>query len=359
MIYRASQMVKRISGRVIVWSVLGWGTAVGAQSLESPESWASFTAAFQRKDFTAIETKYSSLIASDKRSLRGDFIAETYAVLWSLASCANFPTPNDEPPKGPYAELRIDCWNTVEAKVNEWSLAYPLSTLSAVGLAEINLARAQSPEILKIDGAKAQDDFAESARRTLENVPIDRRTVTLYLALMRTATLQGWGAKRFDQLMTEAASKFPNHPLIYRRATVHYLPKNGGSPAEIEKIAQFAVDKTKAQDGDSMYAHVYDEVILGQGRMWGEAQRRTYFSWPKMRKGLGDIHSRFPDKWNLNRFAQHACLVDDLVTLSALLGQIGSETKPGANDGWMAGELLRCRKKLLVPRPESNLTAAR
>lgn len=355
----APQGAKRIFCRSIIWPVLWWGMAVGAQNVESPESWASFNSAFQRRDFSAIETEYSLLTASAKHSPQGAFLAETYAVLWPLASCANFPTTDGNPLKKTYIELRIDCWNALEATMNDWSRAYPLSTLPAVGLSEINLARSQSPELRKSEGIKAQDDFAERARTILEDVPTERRTVTLYATLMRVATLQGWGAKRFGRLLAEAASKFPNHSLIYRRATVHYLPQNGGSAAEIEQLAQFAVDKSRDQDGESMYAHVYDEVMLGQGWLWSSAQTKTQMSWPKMRAGLSDIYRRFPDKWNLNRFAQHACLADDLVTLSALLAQIGSEAQPLVNDGWMAGEFLRCQKKSVVPQPkESTLTVA-
>ncbi|MES2582244.1 MAG: hypothetical protein V4627_05970 [Pseudomonadota bacterium] len=352
-------MVKRIFVHSVVLSVLSWSVAAGAQSVESSESWARFNSAFQKGDFSAIETQYASLLASAKRSPRGVFLAETYAIFWPLASCDKSETAGDDPPKRPYLELRVECWNAMEAKMNDWSRAYPVSTLPTVGLSEINLARAQSPELRWSEGAKAQDEYAERARKTLEEVPFERRTVTLYATLIRIATLQGWGAKRFGVLLAEAASKFPNHSRIYRLATVHHLPKNGGSAAEIEHLAQFAVDKSRDQDGQSMYAHVYDEVMFGQGWLWDSAQMKTYLSWTKMRAGLSDIYRRFPDKWNLNRFAQHACLADDLVTLTALLAQIGSEAQPVADDGWMAGELLRCRKKLATPQSgDPTLTAS-
>lgn len=353
------RMVTRMFGPSIVCSVLWWGLAVGAQEVESSQSWASFNSAFQRGDFSVIEGEYSLLISEASRSPRGVFLAENYAIFWPVTACAKFPATGDESTKKTYTERRVDCWNALEAKMNEWLRAYPLSILPAVGLSEIQLARALSPELRKSEGAKVQEDYTERARKILEDVPIERRSVTLYATLMRLASLQGWGAKRFGGLLDEAATRFPNHPLIYRQAAFHYLPRNGGSAGEIEQVAQFAVDKSKDVDGMSMYAYVYDEVTLGRGGLWQSAHVKTYLSWPKMRAGLKDIYRRFPDRWNLNRFAQHACLADDLVTLADLFALIGGEAQPAANDGWMDGEFLRCRKKLVVPKPDaSNWTTA-
>ena len=63
-----------------------------------------------------------------------------------------------------------------------------------------------------------------------------------------------------------------------------------------------------------------------------------------MKVGLEDIHRRFPDPWNLGRFAQYACLANDMRTLRPLLLKIDQNPSATAEQGWGKNELSRCRE---------------
>jgi len=315
-----------------------------AQDAESLHHQASFRSMLQRDDIAAIEQEYATLKSETRRSARGSFLADTYVDFSAVTYCARLVWPEAQVTQVAREAQRAGCWASVEARMDRWAKSHPSSALPAIGLSEIYLERAKTSEDREQDRPKVEEALLERARRVLEDVPAERREAIWYSRLMQIASMQGWGPKRFGRLLEEASAKYPNHALIYRQAAFHYLPRNGGSAKELEELAQLAVGKSKDLDGMSMYAHVYDEVVLGQGRLWQTAFTKTQVSWPQMRAGLQDIYERFPDKWNLNRFAQHACLAQDFPTLVNLLAKIEDKAQSAWDDGWGARELQRCRE---------------
>lgn len=333
----------RLSGFIGVLLLLA-GPVVSAQDAETDRLRKSFREAFEKDDFAAIEAEHAALVKDDKRSARGLHLADIYNDLSKARECATLDaalaTSKTEDARGKSSS----CRGNFVAKLTAWRKAYPASSLTAVQDSEYLLGLARSVDRALPTYQAIQDAYLEMARAALEErVPQERRDSQWYLQRMRVATLKGWSSERFFKLLTQAVSHYPAHETLYRQAAIHNLPANGGAAADIEAVANLAA-KVAPPEGQSMYAHVYDEVTFGEGRMGGSVSLKTEMNWPRMRAGLRDIYQRFPAPWNLNRFAAHACVALDYSTLNELFQKIGDKTVHTAGDGWLNGQLERCRE---------------
>ncbi|WP_421955420.1 hypothetical protein [Polaromonas sp.] len=334
-------MLDRIA---ISFLLLVWSWSASAQNVESIKSRERFHEALHRNDYAEVERLHNFLVSGKNRTAQGVFLADIHTDFSDLTDCnhnvARGPVGTAPTPAMDSESCRIQ----QESRLDAWAKKYPSSVLPFVGRSITYIDRANSLNPVQHSASIARDKYLDQALLALDAAPAKIREPIWYVTRMEVATLQGWGSKRYWPLVTEAASKFPGHSLIYRKALNHFLPRNGGSAKEIEELAQLAVSKSMRLDGSSMYAHIYDEVILGQGGLWQNAYLQTELSWPTMRLGLEDIYKRFPDPWNLNRFAQHACLASDMPTLKRLLSSMRKDEVPTAYDGWGRGELTRCRE---------------
>lgn len=323
-----------------IWTValLFWGGAASAQNIVPSPTATDFRSAWEHNDFTGIEQLYASLKATGERNSRGEFRIDTEVAFSKMPRCdALFPDPRDTEVLLP--TLRLACWDYIETKLNGWRSAYPSSVLVAIALADFQVQkwRWQVREY-----GKPEDGAIEKANQFLEEIPADQRDAIWYAQSMQMASTQGMGSKRFHMLFAEAAAKYPDHALIYRQAVFHYLPRNGGSAADIRALSLEAA--RSGSDGELMYAYVYDDVSLGHGWMGQDVLHKVGLSWPRARAGWNEIYRRYPDQWNLNRFAQHACFAFDMPTLVRLFRLIGKEVLTTDSDAWMSGELSRCRE---------------
>lgn len=101
-------------------------------------------------------------------------------------------------------------------------------------------------------------------------------------------------------------------PLYFARLT-YLMPWWGGSWEEIENLALWSVDQTKAEMGNSMYARIYWSV--GQFTQVSNVFKDTKASWPRMKSGFEDLMKRNPNSlWNLNAYARFACDAGDKAT---------------------------------------------
>lgn len=163
------------------------------------------------------------------------------------------------------------------------------------------------------------EKIREAKSYLLKNKQVAGKDPRWYELMLIIARAEGWERSRFDQLVAEAVSKHPYFYQIYFAALDYLVPKWSGSKEDVEAFANFAVEKTKEKESMGMYARVY----------WYASQ--TYYSqdllesdldWKKMKRGIDDVLSRYPDQWNINNFAFFACISGDKRKTRELLGRI-------------------------------------
>ena len=149
---------------------------------------------------------------------------------------------------------------------------------------------------------------------------VDPRWYELMIVIARG---EQWDRKRFDQLVSEAVSRHPYFYQIYFAAIDYLLPKWNGNAAEIEKFADWTVTKTRTMEGDGMYARIY--WYASQTQYGTKLFTESAVVWKKMRKGIRDVLSRYPDQWNVQNFALFSCLARDKDFTKELIGYNGEK----------------------------------
>lgn len=144
--------------------------------------------------------------------------------------------------------------------------------------------------------------------------------------------------KYFDEIYEEGVSKYPEYNPIFLSAVIHSLPKWGGNIKDIETLADEAVVRTYETNGMEMYVVFYRYLArqLSNYNIFYE----SYADWPKMKQGIKDTLSRYPDPWNINHFAYFSCQAADKEMTAELLKQI-EEPYEGV---WPEGHFEACQK---------------
>jgi hypothetical protein len=180
------------------------------------------------------------------------------------------------------------------------------------------------------------DEYVEDAYRLLvDHAAVAKRDPQFYAVMADIYTAQGRRGAVFQNLLDEGTSRFPYYYGIYFEASEHEMPQYGGSFEDVEKVARYAAERTRAEDGDGAYARVVwyfmecgcdpDELPIDRARL---------------ARGMDDLFERYPSGWNVAHFAQIACK----------LGEPGLAAKQfarGGGDGtyWdYPDELQRCRE---------------
>jgi hypothetical protein len=272
---------------------------------------AEVAAAFARSDFQAIEARYAAARANAERTPSGLFVANVIRV-----SVVPEPVGQSAVPG------RDDHWLPVEQKLDAWAKQFPESSLVATAQSWAyvghgwswrggGFARTVTPEGFK--QLKVYTERAFDALMAREKV--GRTDPYWYAQLLTLARLQGWPMDRYAALVDEATRAFPLSYDIYFAASVGLQPRWGGSSEAIAGLASFAVDRTRKQEGQSMYARIYWNV----GEAVDAELSGPDVDWKRIRAGFDDIVKRYPDSWNLNNYARMACEARDLNTAHRIL----------------------------------------
>lgn len=121
----------------------------------------------------------------------------------------------------------------------------------------------------------------------------------------------------------EGLATHPEYLQLYFVALDVFAPSWGGDAREIEFFTQYVVRKTRARLGEAMYARMYwyaFQVHYGVGLFLS-----SDVDWPRMKIGIEDVLSRYPDQWNIQTFAFFACLKEDQPFLEGLFERIEGE----------------------------------
>lgn len=134
---------------------------------------------------------------------------------------------------------------------------------------------------------------------------------------------RGWERTQFQETLNDAILTAPYYEPIYYAGIQYFLPQWYGGIGDIEKMANFAVQKTSSKYGERLYATIYsryfNSIFKDQyEKMIGE---NLYRVWPRMKIGFEDLIKKYPNNWNLNTFAKFSCLAKDLNSTQAIFNK--------------------------------------
>lgn len=230
--------------------------------------------------------------------------------------------------------------------VEEWIRQNPRSASAHIAYGELLLEKGWSyrgtGSMSSVSPADYQtfQDYVEKSRAYLEDHKAMAASNPIwYDTMLDIGGQQGWFSWRYNGLFLEAVNKHPAYLNLYFTAAKYALPRWGGSKERLEAIARMAMQKTRATDGDGMYARIYwtaEEMEYG-GALFDYSDA----DWPTMSRSIDAVLAKYPDQWNINMMAKLACIAGDRAKTKALIDRI---TNPPAYQAWFSGPgLERCR----------------
>lgn len=226
-------------------------------------------------------------------------------------------------------------WQQMDDRLEAWRDAYPASATARLARAQAHVARAWNYRGTCY--AQCVDEAAwapfrehiELARQALEEDKAIAATDPHWYHLMAdVATAQQWDSERFSAFEAEALDHATGDYDTYFSLGQRHQPKWGGDAAGFEDYANRVVERTRATDGEGMYARLY-WAMLGP-----ETAGPYAIDWTRMQRGIDDVLERYPDPWNLNHFAAIACRNGHLEIAAPLIGRLD----PVIPDAWASRE---------------------
>lgn len=296
----------------------GTATAEGLSDLpelaarEEIERQAS--ALYRAGDFDALDARGDAYVAQGTRTSSGLWVSG----LFNGGIESAIGLPKSAPP---------EAWDERERAIQAWIKRRPQSATAHLALANAMLARAWSirgggyARSVKPEAWAPFREHVARARRYLRaHAKVASRDPEYYAMLVTAGNAQGVGAKEIRKDFEAGIKRHPGYYPLYFAMLNHLMPKWHGGPTEIEAFVREAVERTRATEGEGMYARIY----------WFAAQNgyddtlflASYARWDRMRAGFEDVIVRFPDQWNLQNYAHFACEAEDVDTLKALLPRL-------------------------------------
>ena len=301
------------------------------------------------------EENYAGLEAMSAEFLHSK--ARTPAGRWKLSLMYDGLVKNSN-----YASTDELFWSDKERRFKRWLERYPQSVA-----ARIALGKALSGRAWQIRGRRFANETPQAnwepfkkqlavARAYMEQVkPTASVDPEWYRAMMYIALGQGWDYNEVQALIDEMMSREPEYQAFYYVVVEYLTPKWYGSNAMIDQFAAWLADRTQAKQGQAMYATIY--WYVGDDHYGVRLFREMNIDWKRMRAGFDEIVARYPDAWNINKYARFACLAKDYETAASLMKRID---QPLA-DVWGNGKVLKpCLEKIdRLPRPQRRQDESR
>jgi hypothetical protein len=222
--------------------------------------------------------------------------------------------------------LTDELWKLRRKRLQEWRAHYPASVSAKIALASFSIQYAWFARGFGYANTVSQESWAlfkdriETARKELEGLDeATKRDPGWYAAMLDVALAQGWPSERFDALYEEAVQKHPTFLPIHFTAASYYSPKWHGSMEKLRSVVEHAVEITRPQLGETLYARLNWSASTNEMFENGQAD------WPRMKAGFERMIKDFPDPWNVNNYAKFACLAGDPRTVNRLAATIGDK----------------------------------
>ncbi len=146
-----------------------------------------------------------------------------------------------------------------------------------------------------------------------------KRTAPWYVVKLRFAYQLAELKGSREKLLATASGLWPEYVKIYTAAMEFSLPVYGGSYEQVDEVARFAVERTKAKWGASWYAIVYQQL----GRFVCECTLAdSQADWDLMKQAFRDYEARGgANESTYKAYADMACVMRDRKEARRLLEQ--------------------------------------
>ena len=150
------------------------------------------------------------------------------------------------------------------------------------------------------------NDYSQQAYDILMNKSeIASKDPEYYAQMVRVYMGLGFDRKQMQLLLNEASGKEPYYYQTYFNAYFYFLPQWFGNPGDIDRLARFAAERTKAGEGKGVYARV----------IWYATGCGCYTpnptEWAEMKQAMPDVMKSYPSDWNAEGFARLSCQMQD------------------------------------------------
>ena len=158
------------------------------------------------------------------------------------------------------------------------------------------------------------------ARENLEaHKDIASRDPHYYAMLIMLMRIEGANIDEIIQVAYESSERYPDYFDAYFKVTEAIGSLSRDPTSDIEALANTALEKTKAQLGDEIYARIYWNAI--QTVFGLENVGRLKWNWPRMKDSMKTVATRYPVQWNIQNFAQFACVMGDAESTQRFIAQ--------------------------------------
>ena len=236
----------------------------------------------------------------------------------------------------PIEATDAEAWRTALDQADRWIATMPKSPTPYIAKSHLLLKRAwayrgtsYANDVAMWNMLRFKQEAKKARDLLIENKSIADSDPEFYGSMLSSLLATGDKEEDYEDYLDEALTKFPNFDALYFSAATFYDPRWCGSESELSHLALQAVGRTSESRGLEMYARIY----------WAAGQRKSggyYFmeqpaDWQKMRAGIQEIVSRYPDQWNINRLAFFACLKEDYELARELMDDI---VEPIIDSAW-------------------------
>ncbi|MET0314742.1 MAG: DUF4034 domain-containing protein [Hansschlegelia sp.] len=240
----------------------------------------------------------------------------------------------------PGARVDQPDFGRVRAQTEAWRAAAPASVAAIVARARLHLTEAQqmryartptalSPE----DKAKASFDELAAAKRLLdEHRDVAAADPGYWATALLVSNAQRSDASAFESLARQALAVEPTYPELFAAIRQRARPpEQMATLAEISRVGMQGLS-------ERLFTEVYGRsvLLLSEGIYAPGLINDAKIDWPAAKAGIQTIVDRYPSVWNLNGYANLACLARDRAVATGLLGRIDGRFIEQVWSNWRA-----------------------
>jgi len=175
------------------------------------------------------------------------------------------------------------------------------------------------PEAWELFGER----MSKATARLAESKPVAGNCPLWHSLKIKLLNESGAPREQLNAAYEEAVKAFPSSQMIYFAMSRAMQVKWGAEPGEFDRFARRAIELSKREEGNAIYARLYwvvdcnCESTITFGKP-GDPD------WKLMKSGFEEMLRRYPDQvHNLNKFASYACRANDRATYAKLRRELG------------------------------------
>lgn len=211
----------------------------------------------------------------------------------------------------------VEIWAQASKDAKEWINQFPDSPTPHIAYAHI-LSKIAWEHRGYGSGSQVEEDDWEpfhenqrSARAYLEQhksiAARDPHWYALMLSILRTENVDD---ETIRQYYLEGVKLEPLYFPMHMEALYNFIPKWGGSIEAVDDFILLATRQVEESQRDMLYARLYWASVTNQfpeDRFFHE----TKVDWNRMKRGMKEVVTEYPDIWNIFYFTFFACFAGD------------------------------------------------